>query len=197
MRNVSIAVLAILTLSSVSAVAANADHSAMHDMTHHETSGWVPREGGQAAFAAIQEIVAKLEADPATDWSNVDIEALRRHLIDMNNVTLRAHAREEDIPAGVRFVITGQGDVVGSIRRMVFGHAQTMNGMGGWKYVPTKLADGASLAVTVADPRDVAEIKGLGFIGVLAKGSHHQMHHLMIATGRSPHASATPPAQGD
>ena len=197
MRNVSIAALAILTLSSVTASGANADRSAMHGMMHHEASGRVPLEGGQAAFAAIQEIVAHLEADPATDWSKVDIEALRRHLVDMDNVTLRAHGREEDMAGGIRFLITGRGDVVGSIRRMVFAHAETMNGTGGWNFAAAKIPDGASLAVTVADPHDVAKIRGLGFIGVLAKGSHHQMHHLMIAAGRSPHDITMPPAQGD
>ena len=32
------------------------------------------REPGQAAFAAIQEIVALLDADPSTDWSKVNIK---------------------------------------------------------------------------------------------------------------------------
>lgn len=40
----------------------------------------LPQETGQSAFAAIQEIVTKLEADPATDWSKIDIESLRQHL---------------------------------------------------------------------------------------------------------------------
>lgn len=31
-----------------------------------------------------------LEADSKTDWSKVDIEALRQYLIDMDNVTLRS-----------------------------------------------------------------------------------------------------------
>ena len=47
-----------------------------------------PAKSGQSAFAAIQEIVSILEADPATDWSKVDIDALRQRLVDMNNVTL-------------------------------------------------------------------------------------------------------------
>ena len=195
MRIVSIVALGILAVSATAAVGADAGHSVMHDVMHHEAGAWVPHEGGQAAFAAIQEIVARLEADPATDWSKVDIEALRRHLIDMDNVTLRAHARDEDVAGGVRFLITGKGDVVGSIRRMVFAHAQTMNGTGGWKYVAAETPEGASLTVTVPDARDVAEVKALGFIGVLATGSHHQMHHLMIATGRSPHDQALPRAQ--
>ena len=53
-------------------------------------TGAMPTQPGQDAFGAIQEIVRILEADPATDWSKVDLEALREHLIDMNEVTLHA-----------------------------------------------------------------------------------------------------------
>jgi hypothetical protein len=35
--------------------------------------------------------------------------------------------------------------------------------------------------------KDLAKLRGLGFIGVLAHGMHHQAHHLMIARGESPH----------
>ena len=48
---------------------------------------------GQDAFGAIQEIVGILEADPNTDWSKVNISALREHLVDMNEVTLKAVTR--------------------------------------------------------------------------------------------------------
>ncbi|MCC2098329.1 MAG: hypothetical protein KDJ29_15640, partial [Hyphomicrobiales bacterium] len=44
-----------------------------------------PVQPGQSAFAAIQEIVEILEADRSTDWSKVNIPALRQHLIDMDN----------------------------------------------------------------------------------------------------------------
>ena len=47
---------------------------------------------GQDAFAAIAAVVAQLEADSTTDWSKVDIEALRRHLVAMNDVTLGARS---------------------------------------------------------------------------------------------------------
>ena len=36
-----------------------------------------PTLPGQDAFGAIQEIVRILDADPKTDWSKVDLEALR------------------------------------------------------------------------------------------------------------------------
>jgi hypothetical protein len=161
-------------------------HQAHASMSQDQAA--FPHEGGQAAFAAIQEIVGMLEADPQTDWSKVNIEALREHLIDMDNVTLHAHATSEAVDGGVRFMATGEGPIVGSIRRMVFAHAATMNGVGGWTFVASEIANGAALTVKVADLRDVAQVRALGFIGVLAKGSHHQAHHLMIATGRDPHS---------
>ena len=64
--------------------------AAQHDMSMHAAAGSVPTSSGQAAFATISEVVRLLKADSATDWSKVDIEALRRHLIDMDAVTMRS-----------------------------------------------------------------------------------------------------------
>lgn len=72
-------------------------------------------EAGQDAFAAIQEVVL-LEADPDTDWSRVDIDALRDHLIDMHLVTL--YAKVDD---GVELtVITDEDSDVARIRGLGF-----------------------------------------------------------------------------
>lgn len=143
-------------------------------------------EGGQSAFAAIQEIVAQLMANPMTDWSRVDIEALRQHLIDMDNVTLRARVRVEEIEGGARFEATSDdAAVTGSIRVMVPAHAATMNGVEGWTMHAAEIPGGATLTVTGADPD---RIRALGFIGVMAVGMHHQAHHLALAAGQNPHA---------
>ena len=56
----------------------------------HVGANALPTMPGQEAFGTIQEIVRMLEADPSTDWAKVNIAALREHLIDMNEVTLRA-----------------------------------------------------------------------------------------------------------
>lgn len=146
----------------------------------------LPTEPGQAAFAAIQEIVGILEADPRTDWSKVDIEALRQHLIDMNNVTMAARVEATPIDGGMRFAVSGDGAVRASIRRMVAAHAATMDGAGGWHFAVRESDDGAILDVRVP-AADVGKLKGLGFIGVMARGMHHQAHHLMIARGEHPH----------
>lgn len=154
-------------------------------MTQQGTSA-VPKETGQSAFAAIQEIVVILRADPKTDWSKVNVEALRQHLIDMNNVTLLANVRTEATPEAVKFVVTGSGEVQGSIQRMVLAHADTMNGANGWKLTGEKIANGAVL--TVAAPEsELKKVKALGFIGTMTEGMHHQEHHLAIAEGVDPH----------
>jgi hypothetical protein len=130
--------------------------------------------------------VAILEADPRTDWSKVNIDALRLHLIDMNNVTLGAEVKNEQIEGGMRFSVTGAGAVTDSIRRMVEAHAKTMNGADGWTFKADKIDDGATLTVLVP-AKDMDKLRGLGFFGVMTHGMHHQEHHLMIARGGPPH----------
>lgn len=149
------------------------------------SSNDLPTEAGQGAFATIAEIVAILTDDPATDWSKVDIEALRQHLIDMDNVTLRASVAVEEVVGGARFVATSADPaVVGSIRRMVTAHAATMTGSGGWTMTAEDMAAGAALTVT---GQDADRIRALGFLGVMTVGMHHQAHHLALAKGQMPH----------
>lgn len=161
-----------------------AGQTAAQDHAMHDTAPAL-REGGQSAFAAIQEITAALMADPATDWSTVDIEALRQHLIDMDNVTLRADVAREDIDGGARFTVTSADPLVqASIRAMVMAHVITMNGVEGWDMRAEEVDGGAEMTVTGTD---IARIRGLGFIGLMTVGMHHQAHHLALASGRNPH----------
>lgn len=150
-----------------------------------------PTMPGQDAFGTIQEIVAILDADPHTDWTKVDIEALRRHLIDMNEVTLNAASAATPIDGGARFAVTGAGRTLDAIRRMVPAHAQAMaqamNSTDGWTIATEALPDGVLLTVTSADARQAARIRGLGFIGIMVQGSHHQQHHLAMARGGFAH----------
>jgi hypothetical protein len=148
----------------------------------------VPTEPGQAAFAAIQEIVQILESDPRSDWSKIDIEALRQHLIDMNNVTLEAQIKNENIDGGMLFTVTGEGRVRDSIRRMVSAHAATMSGVDAWQFSAADIEGGATFRVLVP-PRDLPKLRSLGFIGVMTRGMHHQEHHLMLARGEHPHGN--------
>jgi hypothetical protein len=154
-------------------------HQGMHAMT-----GALPTMPGQDTFGAVQEIVGMLETDPGTDWSKVNLDTLRGHLIDMNEVALHANAAVERIDGGIRVAATGTGRTLAAIQRMLPEHAREMNGKNGWVMQAEPRPDGITLTVTSADPKQMAVIRGLGFIGVMASGGHHQMHHLMMARGQ-------------
>ena len=142
-----------------------------------------PVEPGQGAYAALGEAVEILSADPSTDWSNVNVEALRAHLVDMDNVTLRARATTEKLPNGARFQVTGAPDVAASIQSMTRSHFTGENVPGGWNMTSTPIGDGAIVTVT-GSAADAQRIQALGFFGILTLGGHHQPHHLMIAKGQ-------------
>src|SRR5260370_8405993 len=78
-------------------------------MQHEMASTGAPAMPGQDAFGAIAEVVQMLAADPSTDWSKVDLERLRQHLIDMNEVVLRSQVRQSEVPAGLLMDLTATG----------------------------------------------------------------------------------------
>ncbi|MDA9265322.1 hypothetical protein N9P81_00955 [bacterium] len=150
------------------------------------TSG-SPSETGQSQFAAIAETVTLLRDDPNTDWAQVDIKALRDHLVDMDNVTTRASVERKVDGSSVMFMVTGDDVVVASIRRMVLPHSPMLQGTSDWTVIAGDLGNGAWMLVQVGSDEDLNQVLGLGFFGLMTIGAHHQQHHLMIATGRSPH----------
>lgn len=147
----------------------------------------IPTMPGQDAFGAVQEIVRLLEGDPATDWSKVNLAGLREHLIDMNEVTLRAAATERKLDYGIQIDVTGKGRTLDAIKRMIPAHARELNGLSDWRAVTEVLDDGVRMSVTSTDPAETRRIRGLGFIGLMVIGSHHQQHHLMMARGEHIH----------
>src|SRR5262249_47937855 len=82
-----------------------------------------PTLPGQDAFGAIAEIVRALDADPATDWTRVDLERLRQHLIDMSEVILRSSVKPASVPGGLAMDVTGGGRTEQAIAAMVVPHA--------------------------------------------------------------------------
>ena len=155
-----------------------------HAMRGAETMPTLP---GQDAFGAIQEIVSILDTDPKTDWSKVDLEALRQHLIDMNEVTLKAEAAPKKIDGGLEIAVTGSGRTLVAIQRMIPAWVAMANGHDGWSARAAKLPNGELMTVTATDPKEIQHIRGLGFIGLLASGSWHQAHHLAMAQGGFDH----------
>jgi hypothetical protein len=172
-------------------------HEDMHGMTRcgPEGRGHLARETveptlpGQDAFGTIQQIVRMLEADPRTDWSKVNLEALRQHLIDMNDVMLKADVSQTPIDGGIKIAVTGSGRTAEAIQRMVPAHARAIeeSHLNGWSAQSGTLPDGVLLTITASDPKEVRHIQGLGFAGIMVSGHHHEPHHLAIARGEMDH----------
>lgn len=156
----------------------------------HPATATAATAPGQAAFGAIAEVVARLDADPGTDWSTVNLERLRQHLIDMDRVTLDGQVRQSDTPGGFTATVTGPGDVAAAIRRMLTAHAAQMTREGAVTATVVEIPDGVRLTVASTTPNDaraVARLRGLGVIGFLALGGHHGPHHEAMARGTMAH----------
>ncbi len=162
------------------------DMNRQHGIMGETQSSNEPTLPGQDAFGTIQEIVRILEADPNTDWSKVNIAALREHLIDMNEVMLHALADEKALDNGVEIAVTGEGRTVEAIKRMVPAHAHELSAMG-WNATTEDLSNGVRLVVITDDPAQVTKLKALGFMGIMVQGLHQRTHHLMMAKGEFTH----------
>lgn len=192
MKKLSLTIAMLAALTAVPATAkenTEMDHS-QHTMNHsqHAAPGsHLPKEFGQAGFAAIAEIVALLSKDPKTDWSKVNINGLREHLLMMNQLVMGATVEEQAITNGRRFTVTGSEKVLSAIQTMVPAHAAELDKMDEFTTTTKLTSDGAVLEALGNTTATNAKIKGLGFFGLMAIGSHHQMHHLMMARGHGHH----------
>ncbi|MGB7783485.1 MAG: hypothetical protein WCF86_18545 [Pseudolabrys sp.] len=156
-----------------------------HGGRHGQQSAATGTPPGQDAFGTIQEIVQILQSDPKTDWSKVNIDALRQHLIDMNEVTLHAAAAQRMIDNGIEITVTGEGRTLEAIKRMVPAHVNELHEIG-WSAKSEDLPNGVRLTVLASEAQPLTKLKALGFMGIMVQGGHHQPHHLMIAMGQFP-----------
>lgn len=189
-RRMTMMTLALLGAGATSVLAqppAPPAHHHHHPAMAAETGAAAPKLPGQDAFGAVQEIVGMLEADPTTDWSKVDVDALRAHLIDMNELTLHAKVERKTVAGGLRMEVTGEGRTAAAIQRMVPAHARQIDGTNGWSVKTEPARSGIVLTVTASDPAQTAKIRGLGFFGILSLGAHNQRHHLAMARGEHVH----------
>lgn len=136
--------------------------------------------GGQDAFSAIRAVVSQLEANPETDWSKIDISALRNHLIDMHEVTVNAQVEATEVEGGASYRVTGRDRTLAAIRNMVPMHASQMTGETEWTAVAEEIRNGVEVTVTATSDDQVAKIRALGFMGFMVSGEHHEAHHMAI-----------------
>lgn len=143
---------------------------------------------GNDVFGAIKEAVNKLLNAPDTDWNMVDTEALRQHLIDMKNFTENVTVIEKvNIDNGVFIKIQPDAEALASVERAMAAHPAQLFAESGWTMVVEKQGDIFNLTITTDIEKEVSMIRGLGYIGLMAFGSHHANHHWMMVQGINAH----------
>lgn len=156
------------------------DHSTMAD---HGAA--MPSEPGQGAFASVSEIVVMLSNDPNTDWSRVNIGALRAHLVDMDMLITNAQVTTLDVENGIEMRINLAGLGGGAASRMVPAHGPVLQAEVGWQSDVTVGEN--DIIWRVASEQNTDKIRALGFFGLMALGDHHRAHHIGMARGDMVH----------
>jgi hypothetical protein len=142
----------------------------------------VPTMPWQEAFGTIQEIINILVSDPKTNWKSVNIDALREHLIDMDQLTMYSKVERENIDNWLKMIVTWTGRTLDAINRMVTTHkSMTLDNVKNWNVDLKKLNNWVILTVISDNTNEVDKIRGLWFIWIMAIWSQHPVHHLMMA----------------
>jgi hypothetical protein len=92
------------------------------------------------------------------------------------------------VPGGLLVDVTGTGRTESAIRAMPIPHATELDQMPGLGAKTETIRGGVRLTVTAREAEDakaIARVRGLGFIGLLTLGAHHQRHHLAMARGQA------------
>lgn len=200
MMKYSILSLTLIGLLSLSfPVFAQTDHNNMDHQMHaaqsdtpaeqSQITGPLPTEAGNDAFGTIQEIIELLNDNPDTDWTQVNIEALRMHLVDMHDMTINVNViSQKAIPNGMIAVIEPTTPrAAGALARVMMAHPAQLEQETGWTMRIDRRGRRYALSVTTENAQEVDKIRGLGYIGLMAYGAHHQPHHWSMATGHNPH----------
>ena len=197
MKYSTLSLIGLLSLSFT--VFAQTDHNNMDHQMHaaqsdapaeqSQITGPLPTEAGNDAFGTIQEIIELLNNNPDTDWTQVNIEALRRHLVDMHDMTINVNViSQKAIPNGMIAVIEPTTPrAAGALARVMMAHPAQLERETGWTMRIDRRGRRYALSVTTENAQEVDKIRGLGYIGLMAYGTHHQPHHWSMATGHNPH----------
>jgi hypothetical protein len=149
----------------------------------------VLREAGNDIFGTIQETIKKLDANPNTNWEKVDLEALRQHLIDMKHFTVDVTVvAQRNTKKGTQIIVRATTKAASkALARAMSAHPSMLKAETGWDMSVKAEGNQYKLKINTNKPAEVARLRALGYIGIMALGNHHQIHHWMMASGAKPH----------
>ncbi|SMN02217.1 hypothetical protein SPONN_618 [uncultured Candidatus Thioglobus sp.] len=182
-----ILIVGILTCASV--VYAADEYSTEHQQMIMQKESPLT-EAGNDIFGTIQEVITNLNANLNTDWDKVNIEALKEHLLDMRDMTVNVEViNQNKLKNGSEILIRPTNKrSIQAMKRVLSAHPAQLKKETNWQMQVQKQGDKYLLITTTDKPTEVSKIIGLGYIGLMAHGSHHQPHHWSMATGNNPHS---------
>lgn len=143
--------------------------------------------GAPPVLALLARLLARLEADPTTDWRRVDLEAARQHLADLDRVTLLARVAAEELPGGVALRVSGEDPAtVAAIRRLLPERAARLAEARRWRVATAPAEDGLRVEIKSLDPREAGRIRALGLAALLVAGPLDEAYLLEVARGGPP-----------
>lgn len=176
---------------TISVVYAAGEHSMTHHQQMTEQSQVLPlTEAGNDIFGTIQEVITNLNANTDTDWDKVNIEALKQHLLDMRDMTINVEViSQKRLKNGSEILIKPSNKrSIQAMKKVLSAHPEQLKKETNWQMRVQKQGDKYLLTTTTNKPIEVSKIVGLGYIGLMAYGNHHQPHHWSMATGNNPHS---------
>src|SRR5690625_2345947 len=135
--------------------------------THHQHHSELPytplKQTGSDVFDAMQEVIEHLKSDPDTDWSKVDLEGLRQHLIDMKAFTEEVEVLEQNpIDSGVKILVKPETDrAAKALQHMLSMHPKMMKVERNWDMKAQQKKDVWEIACTTSNPDEVDLLRGL------------------------------------
>jgi hypothetical protein len=180
----------ILCLVFSTNIFAENNHSAMHHQQMMKATESNLTQAGNDIFATIQEVIIKLNNNPDTDWSKVDIEALRQHLLDMNDMAVNVEIlNQKPLINGLRIALQGTtARAEKTLVRVFKAHPMHLKRETGWDMQVERYGKQFIVTTTTEKPGQTQKIIALSYIGLMAYGKHHQVHHWGMSTGQNPHA---------
>ncbi len=158
--------------------------------THKNNTTKLPvlTEAGNDIFGTIQEVITALNNNHNTNWSKVNLEALRQHLLDMDDMIRNTKViKQTPINNGIKILVQPTTPrAFESLSRVFNAHPVQLKLETGCEMNVKKQYKQYLLTIT-GNKADTNKIRGLGYIGLMAYGKHHQVHHISIATGQNPH----------
>ena len=164
------------------------NHTQMHHQQMMQSKSNLTQAGNDI-FATIQEVIVKLDNNPDTDWHKVNIEALRQHLLDMNDMAINVEVvNKKFLKNGLEVVVqalTTRAET--TLERVFKAHPYHLGRETGWDMQVVRKGKQFIVTTITEKTEDVAKIVALSYIGLMAYGNHHQPHHWAISTKQNPH----------